>query len=100
MSGFLYTSKELIKDRGEAGSWRHKDEQSLCLHRKSSVSWDTRRKRCRLCVDVAEVAGGTNSVQGGPGGLLRGFPAKVAAELVLKNEGCSPGRLSRGAEAL
>lgn len=44
--------------------------------------------------------GGANSAQGGPGELLRGFPAKVAAELVLKNEGCSPGRLSRGAEAL
>lgn len=40
------------------------------------------------------------SAQGGLGGLLRGFTAKVAAELVLKNKGLSPGRQNRGGEAL
>lgn len=37
---------------------------------------------------------------GRPQGFLRGFTAKVAAELVLKNKGLSPGRQHKGGEAL
>lgn len=82
LSGFLYISKDLIKDRGEAGIQRHKDEQSLCLHRKSSVSQETRKKRCGLCADMTEVGVGVGDLaQEGPGGFLGGFTAKEAAKL-------------------
>lgn len=78
LSGFLFISTDLIKDRGEAGIRRHKDEQSLCLHQKSSASQETRKKRCGLCADMTE---GGDSAQEGPGGFLGGFTAKEAAKL-------------------
>ena len=81
LSGFLFISTDLIKDKGEAGIQRHKDEQPPCLHRKSSASQETRKKRCGLCADMTERGGGGDSAQEGPEGFLGGFTAKEAAKL-------------------